>query len=367
VFLLCFWIGFAIPPSGAAEVSITGCGTIVPPGDIATLAGDLVCTSSTPVAVTLGNNATLNLNGFTLSGPYPADSAWGATCDEKCTINGPGSIAGFGFGVHSSSGGVIVTGVTLANNSSAISAGTVTVEDTDFVSNFIGIQLDFGRISSSNFTGNSYGIRGGQVTIDGTSFVDNESIAVDVGFNSNTGTSPYSGMAVLDGCSITGSDLAIDGDYTGGRVRVEASTISPNEDGIVGELVRVYSSDLIGGTGRGIQAYRTIVKGSSLTDFDLSAIDAWIITGPYPERRTNAVTLVDSTVSGNGHNGVRSNGRLKAKRTPITGNGLAMDCDGPSTCADVFAVQKPRLKDSPCDTSWGVFATDWDVCALDPM
>ena len=55
---------------GTAEaVPITQCGQTVPAGDTGDLLNDLVCSDPTGSGVTVGDGATVNLNGFSMTGP----------------------------------------------------------------------------------------------------------------------------------------------------------------------------------------------------------------------------------------------------------------------------------------------------------
>ena len=74
------------------------CGLVVPAGSIAVLTSDLNCTD-TPIAIALEANATLDLQGFTLT----VGSGFGVLCRHRaCTVmssaTGPGVLEGTGFG-----------------------------------------------------------------------------------------------------------------------------------------------------------------------------------------------------------------------------------------------------------------------------
>jgi len=81
----------------ARASSITTCGTTIAAGDVGTLAADLNCTDPNTPAVTLAHKATLELAGHSIQGisSEPQQSHDVVLCaDRKCTIVGPGSIAG---------------------------------------------------------------------------------------------------------------------------------------------------------------------------------------------------------------------------------------------------------------------------------
>ena len=72
----------------AHAVDITACGAQIPKREAGVLLNDLVCTTELSV-VSVGENATLRLNGFSISG---ADNI-GIYCrGKRCTIEGPGEI-----------------------------------------------------------------------------------------------------------------------------------------------------------------------------------------------------------------------------------------------------------------------------------
>ena len=81
----------------SAAVNITHCDARVPPGETGELQNDLVCDSAGH-AVTLFDDATLNLNGHSITGtflPWPHDERLPGSvieCDRDCTITGPGEI-----------------------------------------------------------------------------------------------------------------------------------------------------------------------------------------------------------------------------------------------------------------------------------
>jgi hypothetical protein len=79
--------------TSARAVPITACNQTVPVGEVGVLQGDVVCADGVFNGVFLEKRATLDLNGFTLTGGI--DAAYGVFCLERaCEIRGPGVIDG---------------------------------------------------------------------------------------------------------------------------------------------------------------------------------------------------------------------------------------------------------------------------------
>src|SRR5262245_33788032 len=75
--------------TGVRAADITACGQSVPAGRRAVLGADLTCPPGAPAA-TVGEHATLALNGHTIHGGGTAVLCTG----RRCTIEGPGEITG---------------------------------------------------------------------------------------------------------------------------------------------------------------------------------------------------------------------------------------------------------------------------------
>src|SRR5262245_36301501 len=92
-------LGVGTLPGAALAIDIVSCGQLVPTGEHGYLRANLSC----DVGVYLGGKATLNLNGFTLTG-NGSDMSRGVQCGSgeraRCTINGPGEIRGFRSGIE---------------------------------------------------------------------------------------------------------------------------------------------------------------------------------------------------------------------------------------------------------------------------
>ena len=126
-----FLVAAAIGRSDAMDV--THCGQDVRDRDVGVLVGDLTCTASLgSFAVRLGNNATLDLAGHTISGD-------GVFCPRSCTILGPGDITGAYSAVYASGYGkmTLAGGLSLHDNIIGVSDGgaRLTLVDVDVSNN----------------------------------------------------------------------------------------------------------------------------------------------------------------------------------------------------------------------------------------
>jgi hypothetical protein len=76
--------------SPAAALNVTDCGQVVSDGDVGVLQNDIVCSGAEGIGV--GRRATLQLNGFSISG-----GTVGVRClINRCTVEGPGEIHDIG-------------------------------------------------------------------------------------------------------------------------------------------------------------------------------------------------------------------------------------------------------------------------------
>src|SRR5262249_56752633 len=79
--------------ASASSVDITACPAAVPAGGMGVVQADLNCTSGTDSGyVVLGQGATLQLNGHSLTfNPGSTPSAL-VLCEGTCTVSGPGTL-----------------------------------------------------------------------------------------------------------------------------------------------------------------------------------------------------------------------------------------------------------------------------------
>jgi hypothetical protein len=144
----------AVTPLFALALDIGACGQSVPRTDVGELRADLVCPRG---AVILASGASLNLNGFTLTGTG-AGTGVECTSGRGCSVNGPGAIVGFEAGL-SGAGRVSVTGIAVRGNDVGFTTkgGTFTLTGAVANENRVGVQVVAGRLRVDGFeaSGNS--------------------------------------------------------------------------------------------------------------------------------------------------------------------------------------------------------------------
>ena len=116
----------------AHALPITACGQTVPTGETAELMNDLICMDR--YGVTLEDGATLNLNGFSITGP--GSGGVGVLCDSGgCAVSGPGDISHFDSGIFGTPDVQVlnVKDVRLRNNEYGIHAAYNGVKVTNVV------------------------------------------------------------------------------------------------------------------------------------------------------------------------------------------------------------------------------------------
>src|SRR5262245_3847382 len=128
--LLCALAFVTIAASGRA-MPITSCGDSVPDGETGDLMNDLTCTdpATGPSGLVVGTNATLNLNGFRITGPGSTVTTgggpfYGIFCGgtpakraRTCQVNGPGEVTSFQLGIYAHDAyRAVVNGVSVPGN-----------------------------------------------------------------------------------------------------------------------------------------------------------------------------------------------------------------------------------------------------------
>ncbi len=168
---------------------VTHCGQLVHRHGV--LTQDLDCTAEVFAAVRLERRATLDLNGFSITGTAPASSdCWLSTCpgeadlvrcSVRCTVVGPGLLSGGRYGIVAASNLVDPSGagtkrgrkinarnVTIANTVVAIEAwsGIARVQGLDAQSSGLGISARRIAVEDSQVTGSDiFGVRARSVRI----------------------------------------------------------------------------------------------------------------------------------------------------------------------------------------------------------
>ncbi len=116
--------------SSGHAMPITSCEQLVPSGETGVLMHDLVCPSPptwpfSPTGVMLDGGASLDLNGFTISGDgtgvgVSCTAQRVATSRKPCTVTGPGAVAGFYAGINGGGQTIVATDLVVHGNTIGI-------------------------------------------------------------------------------------------------------------------------------------------------------------------------------------------------------------------------------------------------------
>ena len=217
----------------AGGVEVTACGETVPAGETGILQGDLVCSgNSGNVAITLESNATLDLNGFTLTAPDEDGAA--VFCSHRaCTVVSraatPGTLSGAstgGFGIYANGSDTPTVRRVVIDN--------VVIRDVEYW----GVWTpDVRLVTASHVTVSGcqrYGIGAEKLVVQAV-------VATANGY----------GIAGRDG--VRGTDVTVSGnlffgiDATGGTVRITGLRASANgKFGVFAQSVRLVDGQLAG-------------------------------------------------------------------------------------------------------------------------
>ena len=236
--------------SSAHALDITTCGQTVPSFDVGVLQTDLVCPNPNtgegclaggmgdPAAVDLQADATLQLNGHTITGGCFGVRAITDSPKRRLTIQGPGHITGAFYGVFF--------------------VGKLTVDD---------LTLD----------GNGAGI----VSADAPD-VRSRLIVTNVVANGSNGVYDASGIVAyrIDATSVTANGNASAGIFATGRLKASAVTTNDNGNGIYsfGKVV-VDGLTATNNTSYGVAARRLRLLNATVTGSQ-SGIDLWTRSRP---------------------------------------------------------------------------------------
>ena len=414
----------AVAVPAAADVEVTTCSASVPMGTTGYLSADLDCSGAPGVGVSLGKGSAFDLRGHSLIGNPSATNADGVACEGSCTILGPGTIRDFsGRGVAGpaqvtvtgatiqnvagngiDSGSATATGVIITGVSTAIRAymeddyfgSTVRVTDSTLDNNAAGVSAYGARVINSSISGND---GSGVSTIRATiidSVIEENSFGVSaelasvqgstVSFNANAGIRAFGVHPLVKMTDSTVSDNGSVGIEAWdswfpefkivGRTILSNSEVSRNGDsGVISGTVSVRSGgDISDNGGSGISARKVVVK-----DATINGNGEWGIFAGGDQGTNNYYSgkshSSNATIIGNGRGGVyaanvgvaRVDNSPVASGCTITGNNTGPNCGVSYVCADLYSLQKPRLNDTTCETSYNASDdTDWDVCSLDP-
>ena len=254
-------IFFTAPAFAGIAVDVTSCGQYLRPGDVGTLqadidcsgapeqcsqanvdscGGDPSCTDAGCAGIMLGNQATVVLNGHTLT-------SGAVYCVGRCTVVGPGTINGIpanpggilGRGAIRVSGGVAINGAEFGINSSfgKVTASDVTISN----STTDGISARFVRALNVQSSNNG---RFGIISHTRIS-------AQDVATNNNVGgILSLRGLRATDVVATGNTEFGVD--VAQGGVVLRDSTLTGNGKDIVTQRTPRLIDTLCGTSNRGV-------------------------------------------------------------------------------------------------------------------
>jgi hypothetical protein len=141
-------------PRLAAATDVDTCGQEVARGDTGVLVGDLDCSAATGIlaAVLIGNHATLQLNGHTITAPPDADGVV-TNVSRHGTITGPGTIRGGLTNVVSGYGHLALSDVSLEDaTEGAVQSEPGSLELTNVSVNSLGFGVSARKILANGLT-----------------------------------------------------------------------------------------------------------------------------------------------------------------------------------------------------------------------
>jgi len=200
---------------------ITACGQAIADLDTGVLQGDLACPGDVP-AVSVGRNATLDMNGHAITGPIAGNVV--ACLGGRCTVKGPGDISGSTGDLSAGIGGSAIRAV---------------LTDLDIHGNVLGVSLNDARIVATNVTAHdnaSSGISGHAVIVTNVTVTGNGLLGIGAGGR-------------IRGKGVVANDNATDGVF-GGRVVLDDLVAQGNHNfGVSGAAVRLSNSTVTGNNG----------------------------------------------------------------------------------------------------------------------
>lgn len=248
----------------ATAVDITACGQIVPAHEVGVLQSDLVCTGH---GLAVRASGTLQLAGHSITGDGDIGET-GVVCSGpngratgRCTIQGPGTISGFGRGVSVISSVVLRDLVVTGNGEGILSPaqlGDVDATNVDASGN-AGVGIRGRKVIASFVTasnnggagiiGDKRGVVGSDIVADGNgssgivAFPSSSGIVAfpsarisNVQANGNAGPAIYAGRVKLAGVTASGNAFGV----FAAAGKIESSTITANPSGDVIGIPRRY-------------------------------------------------------------------------------------------------------------------------------
>lgn len=356
-----------------AQTIIDTCGQTLD-GD-GVLMADLDCSAAALPSITFTRNATLLLNGHTITGEVLSQAA-------KLEVTGPGTITGPGYG--------ILGQPTLT----AVHGSKVTVQSVDVSGNELeGIFVTTGgsRVSAividSSVTGNGRrGIWAGATAICPWLGCDPaEKVYVEGSTVSNNAASGIEASSIdVRSSVITFNGLHgiyIHDQALNRKLRLSDSDVSDNGDsGIyVDSFSRarlLIANSSISRNPTGIDDHSGFHVSMKLKAASLDANGIGIRTEMNPvvgEKRRKKLRIVDSAIVNSELGGIIATGSevfVTLKRTTVSGSGGAVECGVTASCADLDTDVLPALKPGVvCGTSHvyssGIPGTSWGICTDD--
>jgi hypothetical protein len=365
---------WALPVSQAfaQKVPVTTCGQYVPSG-ASFLAADLDCTGNSDPGVRLGRNASLDLDGFTLSG----GDGDGVLCEDRCKVYSDadgGTISGFaGDGIRVEA--ILDPTARVAARKVAISGNTGNGVRIDAAAGNIGLRKaevsgnggkgawapDQVRVSASTIDGNGeQGVLGARPQVRDSFFTGNA-----VGIESSE-------FLKVDTCEITGNV----GDGIRANITFKAQRMILTENGgsglVMGDIdgpAKVFFSEVSDNGGDGVR-----VEGNHKAKLRLKYAflrrnaGSGIVSRDYRAAYTRS--------DDNGLYGVLSPSnpegcKARINRFSMSGNGTDPSCGVSLTCADIASCD-PLIELHPetaCATSYdtdsGFPGTSLGICYAD--
>jgi hypothetical protein len=379
------------------------------------LTADLDCTGTGLPAVSIEGSGTLDLAGFAIIG-----GAQGVDCNDGCTIYSSGArgvIRDTGTAIFSGGRKVTVKNVTISDCGGngvympqfSFRRTKIVVMDSEITGcAAIGVTASDATIVRSAITGNGEGI-----SLDHSLRLIDSDVSGNVGVGARAGKSPLNlsnergAKVIVRGSTVTGNgvgleilgpvsfrDSAIDDNLGAGVIfdvhesRMDCGNTTFDRNGADGLYwqdasftvsAKFKQCSLSDNVGRGLHVDPAEGFLGSLVVVD-TTVSGNGEDGIFSAVQPQPMLLSNSTITANGGHGIANLQWIPAAPcdvrliagTSIVGNGTLAGCGTTRPCADVAACADAQLTiatDAACDTSYildtGVPGTSWGVCAAD--